>query len=114
MFQASPHFATAFAAIYETWNRGSDTQSGRWISVGARPILFLSDHYSIAFEAGASTVRQSSPVAVSSHPLTRFTIAPQVSPKLSFFSRPVLRAFLTDTPTEKNGMSYGFQGEVWF
>jgi maltoporin len=114
MFQTSPHFATAFAAIYETWNTGVDLQSGRWISVGARPILFLSDHYSIAFEAGASTVRQSSPTVVSSHPLTRFTIAPQVSPKLSFFSRPVLRAFLTDTPTETNGISYGFQGEVWF
>jgi maltoporin len=114
VFQISPHFATAFAAIYETWNLGADAQSGRWASVGARPTYFFGDHYSVAFEAGVSNVRQSSANPSPSTPLIRATIAPQISPRLDFFSRPVLRLFVTDTFTQSKGAGYGFQGEVWF
>jgi hypothetical protein len=59
-------------------------------------------------------VRQSAETRVGSTPMARVTIAPQISPKSEFFSRPVLRLFLTDTVTQDHGVSYGFQGECWF
>ena len=113
MFQPSEKFAFAFATIYETWNLGHDAQSGRWMSVGARPIYFFSEKYSVAFEGGVSNARQSGAVQ-GSKPLARLTLAPQISPRSEFFARPVLRAFVTDTISEDHGVSYGFQGEVWF
>jgi maltoporin len=114
VFQPVPSFATAFAAIYETWNPGTaDYDSGRWISVGARPTYFFTDHYSLAFQLGASNVKQPGPAgSVASTPLVRATLSPQITPKAEFYSRPSLRAFLTRTFGQET--AYGFQGEVWF
>jgi maltoporin len=121
MYQPNAKFATAFGLVYETWTlSNSGSNPGSWISVGARPIYFFNDHYSLALDLGASEVRQSG--ASSSTPLYRVTIAPQLSPKAEFYARPVLRAFLTRTFAQQGtqdsfistATSYGVQGEVWF
>jgi maltoporin len=120
MWQPSKKFAVAFGAVYENWNlRANEASSGRWISVGARPIYFINDHYSVALEAGGSNVRQAGESG--GKPMYRVTIAPQLSPKPEFYARPVLRAFLTRTFVQgvsdalvSTATAYGFQGEVWF
>jgi maltoporin len=119
MWQPTKNFATAFGAVYENWSLQDGQTSGRWFSVGARPIYFFTDHYSLAFEAGASNVRQAGENG--GKPMYRLTIAPQISPKPEFYARPVLRAFLTRTFLQgtsnalvSTATSVGFQGEVWF
>jgi maltoporin len=120
MWQPSAHFATALAMIYESWSLGSlGGNNGRWLSAGARPIYFFTKHYSVAVEAGASSVRQANQTG--STPLYRMTIAPQISPKPEFYARPVLRAYLTrswvpsaSTQFISTATSFGFQGEIWF
>lgn len=121
MFQPNSKYAVGFGAIYETWMlQNAGNHAGRYLSIGARPIYFFSDHYSVAFEAGASSVRQSGQAGGGS-PMYRLTLAPQVSPKAEFYARPVLRAFLTKTFIQGSpdaviatSTSFGFQGEVWF
>jgi maltoporin len=114
VFQPSRQFATSFAAIYETWTINPAFQTGRWVSVGARPTYFFSEHYSLAFEAGAADAKLSTSNTTPSTPLVRFTLAPQLSPTSEFFSRPVLRAYITETTSASQGPAFGFQGEVWF
>jgi maltoporin len=61
--------------------------------------------------------------------LRKFTIAPQIGAGRKFFSRPVLRVFLTyaswsegfrglvgETPyaNKTSGLTYGVQAETWF
>jgi maltoporin len=114
VIQPVSYFATAFAAFCETWNSGAASfDNGHWYSVGARPIYFFSDHYSIMAEIGASNVKQTGLTGTQAGtPLVRATIAPQITPKSEFFARPSLRAFLTDTFGHDS--AYGLQGEVWF
>jgi maltoporin len=119
MFQPNKSYAVAFGAVYESWTLSSATTAGRWFSVGARPIYFFNDHYSIALEAGGSNVKQAGDTG--GKPMYRVTIAPQISPKPEFYARPVLRAFLTRTFVQgtsnalvSTATSVGFQGEVWF
>ncbi len=121
MWQPSSKFAAALGAVYENWNFNSPNGvNGQWASLGIRPIYFFTDHYSLVFDAGASSVRQAGSFT-GAVPMYRVTIAPQISPKPQFYARPVLRAFLTRTftqgsPTEllSTNTSFGFQGEVWF
>ena len=107
--QTSAKFAMQAAAIYESWQLGPTLSRVQWMSLGARPTYFFDDHYSIAFELGGSRVTSTEKT------MFRTTIAPQISPKSEFFSRPVLRAFLTKTYNiAEPSTSFGFQGEIWF
>lgn len=81
------------------------------MSFGARPEFFFTKGLSIAFEAGFD---HTSGYAVTANGtpyvqgwLRRFTIAPQIAAGRKFFSRPVLRAFLTYA-----SWSDGFRGYV--
>jgi maltoporin len=81
----------------------------------------------LAFEAGFDHTR--SGTGQYEGWLRKFTIAPQIGAGRKFFSRPVLRAFLTyanwsdglrgfvgGTPfvNRTSGLTYGVQAETWF
>ena len=78
----------------------------RWISVGARPVYFFNDRFSMALEGGVDWVK-SEPLGKDGH-LWKVTFAPlQISLGQKFFSRPQLRAYVTYA-----GWSDDFQGSV--
>jgi maltoporin len=99
----------------------------QWASFGARPIVFFSKHISLAFEAGFDHTE--SGTNQYDGWLRKFTLAPQIGVGRKFFSRPVLRVFVTyanwsdgfrgfvgGTPylNRTNGLTYGVQTETWW
>lgn len=125
--QPSPHFSAQLVGLYEDTEYGGPNSRERWASVGLRPIYHISDRFSIALEGGVDWAK-SDPLGTDGH-LWKITLAPQLSRGGKFFSRPVLRAFLTyaqwsedfkgrvggeayESATE--GWSYGLQAEAWW
>jgi maltoporin len=125
--QPSPHFAMQALGLYEETKFGGPNSRDRWVSVGMRPVYYFNDRFSVALEAGVDWAK-SEPLGTDGH-LWKITIAPQISRGNKFFSRPVLRAFVTyaawsddfkglvgGTPFEHatDGFTYGVQAEAWW
>jgi maltoporin len=125
--QPSPHFAMQAVAIFEDTDYGGPESSETWTSFGVRPIYFFNDRFSIALEAGVDIVN-SEPQDADGH-LWKITLAPQLSRGGKFFSRPVLRPFITYAKwsddfrgrvggdayeNATSGWSYGLQVEAWW
>jgi len=98
-----------------------------WVSFGARPQVFFTDHLSLAFESGFDHTKSGNDRYEGW--LSKFTIAPQIGAGRKFFSRPVLRVFLTYATWSNglrgfvggvpfhdrtNGLTYGVQAETWW
>lgn len=114
-------------AIYQEDDLGLDDDSDvTWYSVGVRPVYDFTDLYGIAFEAGYDYTELADGTDGS---LAKFTIAPQITPDIGFFSRPAIRLFFTyavwsdefegaiggDTyDNDTSGISYGVQVESWW
>lgn len=124
-YQLSPNWSGMFTAVYE--DRKDEQQ---WYSIGIRPIYHLNQYVDLVAEIGHDRV---SPDEGSSRQLNKGTFAVQLSPDMSFFSRPNLRAFVTYADWDEaardaglaggaagpygndtSGFTYGFQGEVWW
>jgi len=99
----------------------------QWVSFGARPEVFFTKYLSLALEGGFDHTH--SPSGQYDGWLRKFTIAPQIGAGRKFFSRPVLRAFLTYANwsdglrgfvggepylSRTNGLTYGVQAETWW
>jgi maltoporin len=101
--ELSPKWQMQAALIYDGSDNAAATDSrSDWYSIGARPIYFFTDHYHLAFEAGMSVVKTQGEVgsdgtAAGERILNRVTISPEVALGRHFYSRPVVRAFLTHT-----------------
>jgi maltoporin len=121
------HFSLGPALVYQF----SDyTQYGgivQWLSAGVRPILHFNKYISLAFEGGVDWVKDND--QGTSDYLYKVTLAPQISLGNRFFSRPVIRAFITyahwgdqfkgqvggnDYADETQGLTYGVQMEAWW
>jgi maltoporin len=113
--------------VYQDTQYGGPNSREQWISAGIRPVYFFSDRFSLALEAGVDWA-DSEPMGTDGH-LWKITLAPQVSRGGKFFSRPVIRPFITyakwsddfkglvgGTPYENatDGWSYGIQAEAWW
>ncbi len=104
-----------------------------WASFGVRPEVFFTKYLSLAFESGFDhtdgfVTTQNGDTHLEGW-LRKFTIAPQIGAGRQFFSRPVLRLFLTyanwsngfrgyvgGIPFEDrtSGLTYGVQAETWW
>jgi len=104
-----------------------------WASFGVRPEVFFTKYISLAFEGGFDhtegfATTQNGNTQFSGW-LRKFTIAPQIGAGRQFFSRPVLRLFMTyanwsngyrglvrGIPFEDrtSGLTYGVQAETWW
>jgi maltoporin len=134
LLQPNDRFAIMPIFIFQ---RKRDGQLGHgfndWASFGVRPEVFFTKYFSLAFEAGFDhtegfVTTQSGNMQFDGW-LRKFTIAPQIGAGRKFFSRPVLRVFLTyanwsngfrglvgGVPFEDrtSGLTYGVQAETWW
>jgi maltoporin len=134
VFQPNDRFAVMPIFIYQRYKDGNPQHDwSQWVSFGARPEFFFTKHISLAFEGGLDHTRGFVPTqngdAHLDGWLRKFTIAPQIGAGRKFFSRPVLRTFLTyanwsdafrdhvgGVPylNRTNGLTYGVQAETWW
>ena len=120
-------FSIGTALVYQHTDFGDDAPDQQWASAGLRPVWHITDAFSIALEGGVDWI--SDTTNGPGGPLGKLTIAPQVALGDEFFSRPVLRAFLTcatwsdglmgevggsDYDGETTGFSWGVQMESWW
>jgi maltoporin len=134
LFQPNDRFAIMPIFLYQRSKDGNPQHDwNQWASFGARPEIFFTKYLSLAFEAGfdhteGHVITQNGTPYLDGW-LRKFTIAPQIGAGRKFFSRPVLRAFLTyaswsndfrgfvgGVPFENrtSGLTYGVQAEAWW
>jgi maltoporin len=129
LLQPNDKFAIMPIFVYQRTKDGNPLHPWQqWVSFGARPEVFFTQHLSLAFEGGFDhTHSQIAPLYDGW--LRKFTIAPQIGAGRKFFSRPVLRAFLTygnwsdgfrgliggiPFQNRTDGFTYGVQAETWW
>jgi maltoporin len=134
LFQPNDRFAIMPIFLYQRTKDGNPQHDwNQWYSFGARPEIFFTKYVSLAFEAGFDHTNSLIPTQTGDTRLDgwlrKFTIAPQIGAGRKFFSRPVLRVFLTyanwsngfrglvgGVPFEDrtSGLTYGVQAETWW
>jgi len=129
LLQPNDEFAIMPIFVYQRTKDGNPLHPWQqWVSFGARPEIFFNKYLSLAFEGGFDHTH--SPVApLYDGWLRKFTIAPQIGAGRKFFSRPVLRAYLTygnwsdglrgfvggiPFQNRTDGFTYGVQAETWW
>jgi maltoporin len=134
LFQPEDKFAIMPIFLYQRSKDGNPQHDwNQWASFGARPEIFFTKYLSLAFEAGfdhteGRILTQNGTPYVDGW-LRKFTVAPQIGAGRKFFSRPVLRAFLTYASWSNgfrgfvggipyqdrtSGLTYGVQAEAWW
>jgi len=128
LLQPNERFAVMPIFVYQRMKDGNPLHGwDQWVSFGARPEVFFTKYLSLAFEGGFDHTHSES--GHFDGWLRKVTIAPQIGAGRKFFSRPVLRAFLTYAnwseglrgfvggipfQNRTNGLTYGVQAETWF
>jgi maltoporin len=127
VIQPCEHFSIGPALICQYTDYGSGLGRQTWISAGVRPVFEFNKYFSLAFEGGVDYVNDS--VSDTSGNLFKLTLAPQVALGNQFFSRPVLRVFVTyaqwsnafvgqvggtDYINQHDGLTWGLQMETWW
>jgi maltoporin len=114
--------------IYDRRTGGSAGDGvDKWVSFGARPLLKFTDHLALAVEGGFDYTK--SDRGHYAGWLRKVTVAPQIAAGRDFFSRPVLRLFVTYASwsgdfrglvggvpyaNATNGITFGVQAESWW
>jgi len=134
LIQPNERFAIMPVFVFQ---RKRDGQPGHgfsdWASIGVRPEVFFTKYLSLAFEGGFDHTEGFVTTQTGNREfdgwLRKFTIAPQIGAGRKFFSRPVLRTFLTygswsngfrglvgGVPFQDrtSGLTYGLQAETWW
>jgi maltoporin len=128
LLQPNDKFAIMPIFIYQRTRDGIPKDGwNQWVSFGARPEVFFTKYLSLAFEPGFDHTRSGS--GQYDGWLRKFTIAPQIGAGRQFFSRPVLRLFVTyanwsdglrgfvgGVPyhNRTSGLTGGVQAETWW
>ncbi len=128
LFQPNNTFAIMPIAVYQRTRDGNpEHEWDQWISFGARPQVFFTKSLSLAVEGGVDHTHSGS--GQYEGWLRKVSIVPQIGAGRQFFSRPVLRGFVTyanwsdglrgfvgGTPfrTDTDGVTYGIQIETWW
>ncbi len=128
--QPSEHFSIQPAVLYQYTDYRNEGGQQHWISAGLRPIYNFNDWFSIALEGGVDWTDWTTPTLGGFRGyLTKVTLAPQVAVGDQFFSRPVIRAYVTyatwspdfegrvggfDYANDTEGWAFGVQMETWW
>jgi maltoporin len=128
-FVAQPceHFSISPALVYQYTDYNNSQGRVQWLSAGVRPVYHFNKYFSVAFEGGVDYVDDSG--LDQSGTLGKLTLAPQVSLGEKFYSRPVIRAFVTyaawsdefrgsiggnDYADDTSAWTWGAQMESWW
>lgn len=127
VYQPNDRFAIMPIFVYQQTKDGNPQHRwNQWESFGARPEVFFTKHLSLALEGGFD--HTNAPGQYDGW-LRKVTVAPQIGVGRKFFSRPVLRAFVTYATwsdgfrglvggapytNRTNGLTYGVQTETWW
>jgi maltoporin len=138
LFQPNDLFAIMPIFLFQRTKDGNPQDPwNQWISFGVRPEVFFTKHLSLAVEGGVDHTHcvagcvnlDSEPIGPYDGWLRKVTIAPQIGAGRKFFSRPVLRTFLTYANwsggfrglvggipylNRTSGLTYGVQAETWW
>ena len=135
LVQTNDRFAIMPIFVFQRQRDGQPNHGfNDWASFGVRPIIFFTKYLSLALETGFDhtegfATTQSGANTLYDGWLRKFTIAPQIGAGRKFFSRPVLRVFMTyanwsdgfrglvgGIPFEDrtSGLTYGVQAETWW
>ena len=128
VYQPNDRFGIMPIFVFQRYKDGNPQDGwSHWVSFGARPEIFFTNHISLAIEGGFDQVHGNVPQFDGW--LRKITIAPQIGAGRKFFSRPVLRAFVTyanwsdglkgyigGVPFQKrtDGLTFGVQTEHWW
>jgi len=129
VLQPNERFAIMPIFVYQRTKDGNPQHPWQqWVSFGARPEVFFTKYLSLAFEGGFDHTHSLIAPTYDGW-LRKFTIAPQIGAGRKFFSRPVLRAFMTYASwsdglrgfvggipfhNRTSGLTYGVQAETWW
>jgi maltoporin len=128
LLQPNDKFAVQPIFLYQRVQNGNPSDGwDQWLSFGARPQVFFTEHLSLAFESGFDHTISGN--GQFEGWLRKFTITPEIRAGRQFFSRPALRIFATyaswsngfrgfvgGVPFQDrtNGWTYGVQAETWW
>ncbi len=121
-------FSMQAVMLYDHTDFGHDGNATvHWASAGLRPIFHLTRHFGISLETGVDWV-DNGPLGKRDY-LWKITLAPQLSREGKFFSRPVIRPYITYAKWgsdfrglvggnvyrhQTHGLSYGISAETWW
>jgi len=127
LFQPNDRFAIMPIFVFQRSRDGNPLHAwNQWVSFGARPEIFFTKYLSLAIEGGFDHTHSA---GLYDGWLRKITIAPQLGAGRKFFSRPVLRTFVTfanwsdglrgfvgGVPYQNrtSGLTYGVQAETWW
>src|SRR5271170_529720 len=137
VYQPNDRFAIMPIFVYQQTKDGNPQHRwNEWASFGARPQVFFTKHISLAVEGGFDHTNSPGENSLGQSPtgqyegwLRKVTISPQIGVRDKFFSRPVLRGFLTYAnwtdgyrglvgaapyKNRTDGLTYGVQTETWW
>ncbi len=127
VFKPAEQFSIGTALVYQFTDFGDDTPEQHWISGGVRPIWHINEYFNIALETGVDWLSDS--LTGESGTLGKITLAPELALGDQFFTRPVIRAFVTyaqwsdglqgsvgglDYANDSSGFTWGLQMESWW
>ena len=128
LLQPNDKFAIMPIFVYQRSQNGNPQSDwDQWVSFGARPEYFFTKNLSLAVEAGFDHTH--SGINQYDGWLRKITFAPQIGAGQKFFSRPVLRTFVTYAnwsdglrgfvggmpfQNQTSGLTYGVQAETWW
>jgi maltoporin len=126
-FDISKKWSLQGLALYQESDIGTSTMNRiRWTSLGARPTYHFNRYFSFATEAGYDYTDRKD---AESGSVFKLTLAPQITPQSTVFSRPAIRAFFTyawwsdafegsvgvpSYKTDTQGLAAGVQIETWW
>ena len=135
LVQPNDRFAIMPIFVFQRYRDGLPGHAfNDWASFGVRPVIFFTKYLSLALESGFDhtegfATTQGGSVTNYDGWLRKFTIAPEIGAGNKFFSRPVLRVFLTygnwsndfrglvggvPFADRTSGLTYGVQTESWW
>ena len=100
----------------------ADGNAKTWVSAGIRPVFHWNDTASTAIEIGYDSVTYDEEAMGVDNALTKVTLAQQWAAGDGYWSRPLVRAFVTRASGSKvaipsgdnSGTSFGVQAEIWW
>jgi len=106
--QPLPQLGIGTVLVHRVQNE-DNTQPGHrdmtWNSIGTRPVYFFTKHISLAAEVGYDTFKVTGDSET--RKMLKKTLALQFSPQASWWSRPVLRLFVTRANWNKTATNWG-------